>query len=343
MTDKLLAWYNANKRDLPWRADGGVYAVLVSEMMLQQTVVETVLGYYARFMARFPDVHALAAADEQEVLALWQGLGYYARARSLHNIARQIARRGAFPDAHAGWLALKGVGPYMAGAMMSIALGQPYAAVDGNVMRVVSRLYALREDTTSPSARRAVTARVEALMPGAHAGDFTQALMELGALVCRPASPACPACPLAQDCAALRQGLVREIPVRKPRPKQRTVRLWVAVIEAAGCVALEYRDEQTLLARMWGLPLAEQDGNRTPEALFAQKYGVRLTNGRAAGRVVHVFTHLRWEMDILRFSLPGLRDLCGAWEWTNWAQIGQKPVPGAFRRVLDAVRKKEDG
>ena len=341
MTEKLLAWYDKNQRELPWRLRGGVYAVLVSEMMLQQTTVETVLRYYAPFMQRFPDIQALAAASEQQVLTAWQGLGYYARARSLHRIAWQIDERGAFPETHEAWLSLTGVGPYMAAAVMSIAFGLPYAAVDGNVMRVISRLYALSEDITRPSAKKAVTEHVQVLISASRAGDFTQALMELGALVCRPVSPACDACPLAAECLAYEQGVTDQIPVRAPRQKQRIVRLWVAVIEAQDSVALEYRDKHKLLARLYGLPVAEKDDGNTPEALFERAYGIALPRGEQAGSAVHVFTHLRWEMDILRFVLDERTELPAAWEWTSWAQISEKPIPAAFKKVLDIIRKED--
>ena len=229
----------------------------------------------------------------------------------------------------------------MAAAVMSIAFGQPFAAVDGNVMRVISRLYALREDITRPSAKKAVTERVQEMISASRAGDFTQALMELGALVCRPLSPACDACPLAADCLAYIEGVTDQIPMRKPRQKQRTVRLWVAVIEAQGSVALEHRAQQKLLARMYGLPTAEWDDAKTPEELLEQAYGIRLPKGESKGHAVHVFTHLRWEMDILRFVLDDRTELPVAWEWTSWAQISEKPIPAAFKKVLDIVCKED--
>ncbi len=338
MTHKLLTWYNHNKRDLPWRRDGGIYAVLVSEMMLQQTTVDTVLRYYDRFIAHFPDIHALADASEEEVLNIWQGLGYYARARRLHRIAQQIAEHGLFPQTYEEWLSLKGVGPYMAGAVMSIAFGKPFAAVDGNVMRVIARIYALDGNIESQPVRKEVTARVRALVPNSGAGDFTQALMELGALVCRPVSPACICCPLAHDCQAHKKGIVTQIPAKKPRARQRNVSLFVAVIEAKGCIALEFRRDQKLLSRMWGLPLVEKAAGKTPEMLFAHKYGVHLSRGQPDGHTVHVFTHLRWEMDILRYKMDQC-DECAGWEWTSCEQLSEKPIPAAFRKVLEAVSK----
>ena len=215
-TAKLLSWYRENRRDLPWRKTSDVYAVLVSEMMLQQTTVETVLGYYERFLERFPDVQTLAAADEEEVLAAWKGLGYYSRARNLHRLAKQVAAEdGVFPGTLEGWQKLPGVGPYIAGAVTSIALGLPHAAVDGNVLRVFSRADGIEDDIMLPQTRKRVEALVRALMPHDATSDFTQALMELGALVCRPVSPDCNLCPVADGCVARERGIVDKLPVKK--------------------------------------------------------------------------------------------------------------------------------
>jgi A/G-specific adenine glycosylase len=343
MRDKLLRWYNKNKRDLPWRRRSGAYAVLVSEMMLQQTTVETVLRYYEPFMARFPDVQTLAAADEQEVLACWKGLGYYSRARNLHRIARQVISEfgGEFPDTHEAWLSLPGVGPYMAGAVMSIAYGLPYPAVDGNVLRVMSRVFALREDITRPAARKEAEARVNAMMTHENTGDFTQALMELGALVCRPSSPNCTDCPWSADCAALRQNIVDELPIRKSRTAPRTVQLWAALIDTEDSVLLHYRGSETLLAKLWGLPVAEKQEGETPEALFAKKYGISLKDGEVTGHAAHVFTHQRWEMDVVSYRMKSEKEFnTPEWEWTGWESIEEKPIPTAFMRILRVVRKQ---
>jgi A/G-specific adenine glycosylase len=317
-TDKLLAWYRLNKRDLPWRRTSDVYAILVSEMMLQQTTVETVLGYYGRFLERFPDVAALAAAAEEDVLDAWKGLGYYSRARNLHRLAARVAETGAFPDTLEGWRKLPGVGPYIAGAVTSIALGLPHAAVDGNVLRVFARADGISDDIMLPQTRKRVEQRVQALMPRDATSDFTQALMELGALVCRPVSPACGTCPVSGDCVARERGVVDELPVKKPKEKQQKAAMWVAVVETPGSVLLEHRRDDTLLARMWGLPIVEQREEKTAEELIAEKYGIVLTGGEPAGHATHVFTHRRWEME----------------------QFETKPVPTAFVKALRTVRQE---
>jgi A/G-specific adenine glycosylase len=236
---------------------------------------------------------------------------------------------------------LPGVGPYIAGAVTSIALGLPQAAVDGNVLRVFARIDGMRDDTMLPQTKKRVEARVASLMPRGATGDFTQALMELGALVCRPVSPDCAACPVAGDCAALAQGIVDELPVKKPKEKQRPVMLWVALVETPASVLLEHRRDDTLLARMWGLPNAEKQGDRSPEELFAEKYGLSLADGRPTGHAVHVFTHRRWEMDIVQYVFGAEFPVSGVLEWVSWEQFERKPVPTAFLKALRAAGKED--
>ena len=213
----LLAWYRANRRALPWRESGDPYRVLVSEIMLQQTRVETVLSYYERFISAFPDVETLAAAPIEEVLAKWSGLGYYSRARRLHAAARAIVERGDFPRTEAELLELPGVGAYTAAAIASIAFGEPVAVVDGNVERVIARLLALDVDPAQGRARRLVRETASRLLVRDAAGDSNQALMELGAVICLPRRPRCLVCPLLDGCAARASGRTEELPVRAPR------------------------------------------------------------------------------------------------------------------------------
>ena len=339
--DLLLSWYGENKRDLPWRRTSEPYAVLVSEMMLQQTRVDTVIGYYREFMLRFPDVYALASASETDVLNAWKGLGYYSRARNLHRAAKMVAAQmdGNFPDTLEGWRKLPGVGAYIAGAVMSIALGKPCAAVDGNVLRVISRIDSLRGDITSPAARRDVEARVQRMMPQDRTSDFTQALMELGALVCKPTSPECSHCPVASQCTALAQDVVEQIPVKTPKKAPREVMLMVAVAECAGSLLMEHRGEDMLLAGMWGLPTAELSDGILPEALLKERYALALSLGLQIGHAVHVFTHQRWEMDIRYYHMDKQCDIPGNLEWVPIEGIDEKPVPKAFQKVIDVFRQ----
>lgn len=338
--ESILSWYQKNKRDLPWRRTHEAYAILVSEMMLQQTQVETVIGYYSAFMQRFPNVTALANADETEVLNYWQGLGYYNRARNLHRSAKLVMEQygGKFPQTYEELIALPGVGPYIAGAVTSIAYNQPYSAVDGNVLRVVSRLFGIREDISKASVHRKITIHVKDMMPSQHAGDFTQALMELGALICKPISPDCAHCPVSTQCVAYREDAVQCIPVKKPKNKQRTVRLWVVAVQTSQLILLEYRKNETLLAKMWGLPIIEQSEDL--ETRFLDKFAVALKDGKHIGHVTHVFTHQRWEMDIVEFCLSERVMVGQELEWVDWGQLDKKPIPTAFKKVLDIIKKE---
>lgn len=219
----LLAWYDQNARTLPWRGIHDPYRTWVSETMLQQTRVETVRGYYERFLSRFPDVAALAAADEADVLKLWEGLGYYSRARNLHQAARQVMRDfgGEMPREVAQLRQLKGIGAYTAGAIASIAFDARVPAVDGNVIRVASRVMGIRENVGIPSVRRELEEKVDSLVPAARPGDFNQALMDLGAAVCVPGTPNCDICPLRAHCDAYDAGDAEDLPVlpQKNPPK----------------------------------------------------------------------------------------------------------------------------
>ena len=245
---RLLAWYRKNRRDLPWRRTKDPYAIWVSEIMLQQTRVVAAIPYYERFLARFPDVHALARARIDDVLALWSGLGYYRRARHLHEAARRVSQTG-FPRTEAQWRELPGIGPYAAAAISSIAFNEPAAAVDGNVVRVLSRFHA----THGP-----VRGLADAWLPPRSPGDFNQALMELGATVCTPRAPDCPRCPLSSACKG------RHDPSRYPAPRARKSlteeRLSVALIVRDGKVQLRRRPANGLLAGMWELPPAKPRG-----------------------------------------------------------------------------------
>ena len=344
-TELLLVWYDANKRDLPWRRTRDPYAVLVSEMMLQQTRVDTVIRYYNDFMGRFPDVYALAHASEADVLNAWKGLGYYSRARNLHRCAKRIAAQcGEFPDTLSGWRALPGVGDYIAAAVMSIALKKPCAAVDGNVLRVISRLNGLNGDIASPAVRKDIKTRVQRMIPQDRASDFTQALMELGALVCKPSSPDCGNCPLTVLCKALAQDAIQQIPVKTHRKAPREVKLVVAAVSCGDALLMECRDEKGLLAGMWGLPAAELKEGKAPEALFQEKYTLALKGGISIGQARHTFTHQRWEMDVQYYEadkFPTEERM----EWVRIGSIDEKPVPKAFQKAIDVFMEycaKED-
>ncbi|WP_456477176.1 A/G-specific adenine glycosylase [Oceanithermus sp.] len=274
----LLAWYDATRRELPWRGTRDPYRVLLSEVLLQQTRVDQALPYYRRFLARFPTVEALAAANEEEVLEVWQGAGYYARARRLRQLAARVAREG-WPQDREGLLALPGVGPYTAAAVASIAFGEPVATVDGNVRRVLARVHA-EEKPGRAWLERVAGAWLEPARPG----DWNQALMELGARVCTPRSPNCAACPLAGLCRG------RAAPERYPAPRKRRAvseARWALVLRAPGGVVLERRADGELTG-LWGVPMGP--GTAPPQAALA-RYGAGAVE--AAGTVRHAFSHRR--------------------------------------------------
>ncbi|MFD0716568.1 A/G-specific adenine glycosylase [Paenibacillus sp. GCM10027626] len=257
---ELLAWYRENKRDLPWRKNRDPYRIWVSEVMLQQTRVDTVIPYYERFMEKFPTAAALAAAPEAEVLKCWEGLGYYSRARNLQAGAREVVERhiGIVPDDKQAVSALRGIGPYTAGAIMSIAFNRPEPAVDGNVMRVLSRYFCLEDDIAKPATRVSIEKLAASLIPEGAAGDFNQGLMELGALVCTPKSPGCLTCPVMAHCEGRMAGKEHILPIKTkakpPRPETRIAALIAGTGERAGQLLVRQRPESGLLAQMWELP-----------------------------------------------------------------------------------------
>jgi A/G-specific adenine glycosylase len=250
----LLGWYDSSRRDLPWRQSRAFYPVWLSEIMLQQTRVEAVIPYYLRFLARFPTPAALAAAPESDVLAAWSGLGYYSRARNLQRAARQLAARG-LPATYEEVLSLPGAGPYTAAAIASIALDLPHAAVDGNVMRVISRLTDDATEISSAVAKRRFATEANALLHRGRPGDFNQAMMELGATICVPRSPDCAACPVAAFCAARAAGRERELPVKLKKPAAREVRVDLALLQSGDRILLVKRSSsERRLADFWELP-----------------------------------------------------------------------------------------
>ncbi|WP_127588143.1 A/G-specific adenine glycosylase, partial [Paenibacillus koleovorans] len=259
-SEPLLAWYRKHRRDLPWRRSRNPYYIWISEVMLQQTRVDTVIPYYHRFVDKFPTVEALSTAPEEEVLKLWEGLGYYSRARNLQAAVREVHERfgGVVPDTPEEISSLKGVGPYTAGAILSIAYNKPEPAVDGNVMRVLSRFFLLSDDIAKPSTRVGIEKLARSLIPEGAAGDFNQAIMELGATVCTPKSPSCLTCPVMEPCAARLEGLVEALPVKTkakpPRPETRLVAFVEGPDAGGGRFLIRQRPQDGLLARMWELP-----------------------------------------------------------------------------------------
>lgn len=299
MRRRLLAWFDAHQRDLPWRCRRDPYAVWLSEVMLQQTQVATVVPYFERFLARFPDVQALADAELADVLSLWRGLGYYSRARNLHRAAQLIAERG-FPGTAQELRELPGLGRYTAAAVASFAFGEPVAVLDGNVSRVLARLRAIEGPLGSSEPR--LWAEAEALLDRARPGAFNEAMMELGALVCVPGEPRCGECPLEKDCAARASGLARAIPAPKPRPERKRLRMACGVAIARGRVLLARRAEKGLFGGLWELPSAEVDGGPPRESLAA--IGLAATSDEPLALVRRTLTHRELTLELYRCRSP---------------------------------------
>jgi A/G-specific adenine glycosylase len=304
---KLLGWYDTEARDLPWRHTRDPYAVWVSEVMLQQTRVETVIPYYQRFLESFPTPHALAEADEDAVLSHWSGLGYYRRARLLHAGVREVVARysGQVPEDEEARRALPGVGRYTAGAIGSIAFDKEEPVVDGNVTRVLARLFRIK----TPVGTSATTARLwdEAarLVPGERPGDFNQALMELGATICTPKQPRCESCPVVKECLAHASGEVDALPVPRARKAPTDVKL-AAVVATCGRASKQevwlVRSEQSLFGGLWGLPMMRRDAfdeTDAREVLREARISARL-NPAPTEKVEHVLTHRRLQIDVFR-------------------------------------------
>ena len=345
IVEPLLAWYAANARSLPWRDDPTPYRVWISEIMLQQTRVEAVKPYYERFLREAPDVRTLAAMPEEKLLKLWEGLGYYSRARSLQKAARIVAEQygGELPRDARQLRTLPGIGEYTAGAIASIACGQPEPAVDGNVLRVAARLSASRRRIGDPEGKEELRGELRKVYPAGRESEFTQSLMELGATVCLPnGAPLCGACPLAALCAAHREGLERQLPAKAPKPERRREELTVFVMLCGGRAALRRRPESGLLAGLWEFP--NVPGSLSPEQAAAQleRWGVHALKTEALPAAKHVFTHLEWNMT---GYLTEAADAGGTFDWTELPELFRgRAVPsafGAYRRLL--AEKAQDG
>lgn len=299
----LLTWYQANKRDLPWRRDQDPYKVWVSEVMLQQTKVDTVIPYFYRFIDKFPSVDDLADADPQDVLKAWEGLGYYSRVRNLQNAVREVVAvyDGKVPENREDLGALKGVGPYTRGAILSIAYDQPEPAVDGNVMRVLSRVLRIEENIAEQRVKKIFEAYVRELISFEDPASFNQALMELGALICTPKSPACSNCPVQSYCMAYEAGVQRDLPIKTKAKKQKRIPYAVLLIKNQNQEYLiEKRPDSGLLANLWQFPMVPLDdvGQDGIEDWMRREYGFHVKLEEKMGELKHVFTHLIWQLDI---------------------------------------------
>ena len=346
ITAPLLAWYRANARPLPWRETQDPYRIWVSEIMLQQTRAAAVIGYYRRFLETFPSVEALADAPEERLMKLWEGLGYYSRARNLQKAARTVVRQfgGRFPAEYGALLSLPGVGEYTAAAVASAAFALPEPAVDGNVLRVVTRLADWGADIADVKTKRAVREALRPAVPD-RAEDiriFNQALMELGAVVCWPnGPPKCPLCPLADMCLARRAGTAELLPVKSAKKPRRTEERTVFLFLQNGKTALRRRPDSGLLAGLWEFPSADGALSAAGAAAQAARWGLTPAEWRRSLTAKHIFTHVEWHMTgyVLEVSGTGPEDFF----WADGPALDTLAVPSAFSRFVREARAALSG
>jgi A/G-specific adenine glycosylase len=343
-TASLLRWYDRERRDLPWRIRPGKtpdpYRVWLSEIMLQQTTVKAVIPYYMKFLERWPTIEALAGASLDDVLASWAGLGYYSRARNLHKCAKLIAAgpAGKFPSTEAELRELPGIGAYTAAAIAALAFGQCATPVDGNIERVMARLFAVREPL--PSAKPMLKAHAQMLTPSKRAGDFAQALMDLGATICTPKRPSCLICPLRNVCLARAQGTETQLPIRLGKP-ERPLRIGLAflALREDGCVLLRRRPDVGLLGGMLEVPSTDWCDAPMPLEEALRTAPLRGKWQRVPGIVAHTFTHFRLEMEVYRASAPTDVSL-KSWieaprcRWVARRDLHRVALPSIMRKII---------
>jgi A/G-specific adenine glycosylase len=332
----LLAWYDEHRRELPWRARAGLtadpYHVWLSEIMLQQTTVQAVGAYYVKFLKNWPTVRALADASQDDVLTAWAGLGYYARARNLHAAAKVVAGEmdGAFPRSYEGLRGLPGVGDYTAGAIAAIAFDLPHAAMDANAERVIARVFAITEPM--PKSKPAMRAALQALVPAKRAGDFAQALMDMGSLICTPKRPACPRCPWASECAAYARGIQEALPVKAPK-MLRPLKRGAAFVarDATGAVLLVRRPEKGLLGNMMQPPLGPWAEAFPSKAEALKQAPFKAEWKKRPGIVEHGFTHFQLEIDVYVADVVKRPAFDGMWA----ADLSKTALPTAMKKIVE--------
>jgi A/G-specific adenine glycosylase len=342
----LLHWYQTHKRDLPWRRTNDPYRILVSEIMLQQTQVETVIPYYLRFLKTFPSFRALAKAPLGRVLKLWEGLGYYSRARNLHALAKTVCREhnGRLPNEPAALRELPGVGPYTAGAILSIAFKQDYAVLDGNVQRVLARQAGWTHDLRTTEAKKSLWTLAQSFLPHGKAGDYNQALMELGALVCTPQTPRCGACPVSSQCQARKQNKVNQIPFKPKAKVLPHYQIGAGVIWKGEKLLISQRPYNGLLGGLWEFPGGKREASESmPDCVrreIQEELGVRVKVGPRMAKIDHAYSHFKITLHAhyCRY-ISGIPQPtgCRAWRWVRPAELGKYAFPAANQPIIHTI------
>ena len=340
MTAPLLAWYNLNGRTLPWRSVVTPYRTWVSEIMLQQTRVGAVIPYFERFMEELPDVAALAAVSEERLLKLWEGLGYYSRARNLQTAAKIVVSDfgGALPQSYHALLSLPGIGEYTAAAIASINFSEPVAAVDGNLLRVAARVSGCGEDIMDAKVRRLFRQRLDAAIDANRPGAYNQAMMDLGATVCLPnGAPKCEICPARMMCEAYKNGLTEILPVRAKKKARKIEERTVLLLFQNGKAALRKRADTGLLASLWEFPSVLGNLDEAGVSLALAQMGLSAQAVEPAGSAKHIFTHIEWDMKGYFADVTGENDDLF---WADAAAFDAAAIPTAFRKFAALVRAR---
>jgi len=348
--ERLMNWYGNNKRSLPWRKTADPYLIWVSEVMLQQTQVATVVEYYRRFVRMYPTIKDLSEAGQNRVLKAWEGLGYYTRARNFHKASQIVASRynGHVPDTWNEFRGLPGVGDYIASAVLSIAFGQPYAVVDGNVKRVLSRLFQMDSPVNTSSSVGVFRVVAQQMLDTSDPGTFNQAVMELGALVCKPRQPLCGECPLETCCSALGNGSVADFPKRKKKKPVPEKLLVTGIVEKKGKVLIVQRNPDHMLGGLWEFPGGEvkkkEDGSLACKNRIREQTGIQVSEISYLTRVRHAYSHFKIQMDVFHCHFgKGPVKLNGpvACKWVNIEDLDQFPFHKAVHKFLSLVKAKE--
>lgn len=339
LANQLLSWYDENRRELPWRQDKEAYKIWVSEIMLQQTRVEAVKEYYRRWLERFPTLEALAEASEQEVLNYWQGLGYYNRARNLQKGVREVlaSYAGRIPDDEQGIRNLPGIGEYTAGAILSISYGKKTPAIDGNVTRIFSRLFCIADDVNKASTKRTIYRLVKEHISNQRPGDFNQALMDLGSMVCVPKRPRCKECPLSNLCQAYALEAEATLPVKPSKQEPVPVTLAAAIVSRGKECLVCLRPAKGLLANMWEFPTVEipdgQDAMNSLHSFLQQGLGLEVEIGDKCSQFIHTFSHRRWDISFYTCRWLGGVKLPDQAKWMPLSRFSELPWAGPHQKV----------
>ncbi|RMH53256.1 MAG: A/G-specific adenine glycosylase [Bacteroidetes bacterium] len=344
----MPAWFDAVARDLPWRRTNDPYRIWISEIMLQQTRVDQAVPYYERFLAAFPTVHALAEADLDDVLRRWEGLGYYARARHLHRAARTIVERfgGRVPDTYDAIRTLPGIGPYTAAAVLSLAYGRSHAVLDGNVARVLARVFTVADDVKATATRRRLQTLADALIDPEQPGRFNEAMMELGATVCTPTAPRCSVCPLRPVCGAFAEGRPEAYPVTKKKAPVPHHDIAVGVLfNEAGEVLIQRRPEDAMLGGLWEFPGGKREPNEplheTCRRELHEELGIEVSVGERLCRIDHAYSHFKITLHAFRCALHAGTPTSRTGQPLHWVAVealGDYAFPRANRRLIEHLR-----